>query len=170
MEPTQNNTRNTFTKIIAGIVVLGVAGFAFSRMDNLKTTESVPVVVDETPTSTEPISLPATSTEPGPAMSNNRVYKNGTYTADGVYSSPAGQESVSVTLTIRNDAVVSAVFLGKATNPSSIKNQEQFALGFKQYVIGKSVDSIKLTVVNGSSLTPKGFANALVKIKAKAKA
>ncbi len=103
-------------------------------------------------------------------MVNNRTYKDGTYAATGQYSSPAGQEEVAITLDIKDDVVVSASFVGKATNPGSVKNQSLFKEGFNQYVVGKSVDSLKLQVVNGSSLTPKGFMDALVKIKAQAKA
>ncbi|KXK09170.1 MAG: hypothetical protein UZ21_OP11001000228 [Microgenomates bacterium OLB22] len=48
--------------------------------------------------------------------------------------------------------------------------QGLFAEGYKTQVVGKSIDELKLDVVNGSSLTPKGFEDALQKIKTEAAA
>lgn len=143
MQPQKNSAFGTIIKILSGVIVLGLAGFAFSEMGS-----KAPVV--EAP------------------VTGEKKYKDGTYHAVGDYSSPAGGESIDITLVIKNDTVVSASFIGTATNPASVKNQELFKKGFDQYVVGKSIDSLKLQVVNGSSLTPKGFMDALKKIKAEA--
>lgn len=63
------------------------------------------------------------------------------------------------------DKVVDATFSGKPTSQASEKYQSNFNDGFKTKVVGKSIDEIKLTVVNGSSLTPIGFMDALSKVK-----
>ncbi len=104
-----------------------------------------------------------------PIITATNHYKDGTYSATGNYTSPAGGEEVSVGITLVNNIVTDATFTGKATNPGSIFNQGHFKEGFKEKVVGKSIDDISLTVVNGSSLTPKGFMDALAKIKAEAK-
>lgn len=98
------------------------------------------------------------------------AYKDGTYSADGVYRSPAGGESVSISVTLKGDVITAATFEGDATNPKSVKMQEAFAAGFEEVVVGKSLDDVSVTVVNGSSLTGAGFMEALAKIKAEAKA
>ena len=98
------------------------------------------------------------------------IYKDGTYGAEGVYASPAGGESVKVSLTIKNDAVTDATFSGDATHEKSIKMQNAFGTGFKEQVVGKSLDEVSVGVVNGSSLTGIGFMDAVKKIKAEAKA
>lgn len=157
MQPQKNSAFGTIIKILSGVIVLGLAGFAFSQMGSKAPVVEAPVAGDKTSTSTKPIT-----------GTNERKYEDGTYSAVGNYSSPAGREEVDITLTIKNDAVVSAVFIGTASNPGSIKNQELFKQGFDQYVVGKSIDSLKLQVVNGSSLTPKGFMDALKNIKAEA--
>ena len=162
MEPHQNTTQNLIIKIVAAAVVLGLAGFAFTRMDERAPEEQM---VKNENTATENVP----DTTPEPVMTRSQ-YKNGTYRATGMYSSPAGQEEMNITLTLKNDIVISAQSVGKATNPGSIKNQSLFNEGFNQYVIGKNVDELKLQVVNGSSLTPKGFLDALVKIKTQAQA
>lgn len=105
-----------------------------------------------------------------PSAMEKGSYKDGTYSAVGVYRSPAGGEQVDVTLTLANGVVTDATFTGEATNPKSVAYQDNFAKGFKEEVVGKSIDSLSLTVVNGSSLTPMGFMDAVAKIKAEAKA
>lgn len=97
------------------------------------------------------------------------TYKDGAYSAGGAYTSPAGPESVEVTLMLKDGAVTNVTFKGNAENPKSKMFQEKFGEGISAQVVGKSVDSLDLAVVNGSSLTPKGFMDALEKIKQEAK-
>ncbi len=149
--------------IVAGLVVIvAIAGALFLMP------APVPEVVKE-PT---PIVTESTSTMPVSDSTNTAIqtaYKNGSYTQTGTYKSPAGNEEVEISLMIENDIVKGASFKGMATNPGSVNNQGKFAKGFEAEVVGKSIDSIALGVVNGSSLTPKGFMDALGKIKAEAK-
>lgn len=95
-------------------------------------------------------------------------YADGTYTASGAYTSPAGAESVTVTLTLKDNVVTEVSSTSSAENPKSQYMQKQFADGISSAVVGKSIDSIELTVVNGSSLTSKGFMDALERIKSEA--
>ncbi|OGK56510.1 hypothetical protein A3H83_01485 [Candidatus Roizmanbacteria bacterium RIFCSPLOWO2_02_FULL_39_8] len=73
-------------------------------------------------------------------------------------------------MTLKDDIVASAQFTGLGTHTTTKRMQGLFKAGFSEKVVGKPIDSIALTVVNGSSLTPKGFMDALEKIKAQAKA
>ncbi len=95
-------------------------------------------------------------------------YANGAYTQSGSYRSPAGEESVSVSLTLADGIIASATFTGNATNPASIRNQERFASGYSDLVVGKSLDEVNVGVVNGSSLTGIGFMEAIEAIKVEA--
>ncbi|HVT74902.1 MAG TPA: hypothetical protein VHD69_00565 [Candidatus Paceibacterota bacterium] len=97
-------------------------------------------------------------------------YKDGTYTARGTYQSPAGLESIDVTLTLKGDVVTDASVVSHATIAQSINFQGKFISGFKALVVGQDIDSIKLDKVSGSSLTPKGFNSAVTEIKAEAAA
>lgn len=99
----------------------------------------------------------------------NTKYTDGTYTASGEYTSPAGAEQVTVTLTVKDNVVTEVSSTESAENPKSQYFQKQFAEGVASAVVGKPIGSIALTVVNGSSLTPKGFMDALEKIKAEAR-
>lgn len=104
------------------------------------------------------------------STASNSVYADGTYSAEGVYRSPAGGESVHVTLVLKDDVVTGVTFKGDATNPKSITMQGQFGAGINEAVVGKSLDDVSVGVVNGSSLTGTGFMEAVTKIKAEAKA
>ena len=96
-------------------------------------------------------------------------YADGTYTASGEYVSPAGTESVTVTLTLKDSVVTEVSSTDSAENPKSQYFQKQFADGIASAVVGKPIGSVALTVVNGASLTSKGFMDALEKIKGEAK-
>lgn len=140
----------------AALVVMAVIGYFFlGTAPAQQVTENTNTNVNENTTAN--------------ANVNVSSYKNGTFTQKGVYNSPAGSESVTVTVTLENDVITAATFKGDAVNKASINNQGKFAAEFSGVVVGKPVDSIALTVVNGSSLTPKGFMDALSKIKSEAK-
>lgn len=97
------------------------------------------------------------------------AYKNGEYSAVGNYESPGGPEEVYVSLMLKDNVITDVTFETKAERPLSVKFQEIFGADYKQYVVGKNIDEVELTKVSGSSLTPKGFNDALAKIKAEAK-
>lgn len=138
-------------------IVVAVSGFFIYR----DATSDVPLV----PTPVEDV---AADNGSAPIVASS-VYADGSYTKTGTYTSPAGTETVVISLTIEDDKVIDATFTGKATNPGSIQNQAKFSAGFEGQVVGKPIDSIALTVVNGSSLTPKGFMDALSQIKTAAR-
>lgn len=153
---------NKFIKFIGAVLVIGLVAFLFFRSKDSKEEMS-------TTTPTPDSSVPAASELPpsdSPAV--QRKYKDGTYSAQGGYRSPAQDETMSIELVIENDAVSKATFFENPSNPTTAKMQGQFKAGFEQFVVGKNIDEINLTVVNGSSLTPKGFMDALAKIKVQA--
>ena len=97
-------------------------------------------------------------------------YKNGTYQATGSYDSPAGPESIGVSITISNDTITNSSVTLLAGDRTSQRYQQRFASSYQSLVVGQSVDSVQLGAVSGSSLTPIGFNNALAAIKVQAKA
>lgn len=97
-------------------------------------------------------------------------YEDGTYEAAGSYTSPAGDETVQVSVTLEDDVIVASDFTGNATHQTSMKLQGLFDEGYEAMVVGKSIDEVELDVVNGSSLTPGGFMEALERIKLEARA
>lgn len=138
-----------------------------STIDILVDDTSV-AVPEETPTSenlppSTPMMVPKMMPPKNTMMSFS--YKDGTYSAMGDYFSPGGEEQIGVTLTLKDDVIVDASVVSKAENPNSIKFQGIFVSNFKPLVVGKKISDVNLTKVSGSSLTPKGFNDALAKIK-----
>jgi uncharacterized protein with FMN-binding domain len=96
------------------------------------------------------------------------AYKDGTYEAMGSYRSPAGPEQIDISLTIKDNVVTDGHAVAQATAPKSVHFQGLFVSGFHDAVVGKNVNDLALDNVSGSSLTPRGFNDALAKIKAQA--
>ncbi|RJQ36412.1 hypothetical protein C4552_03940 [Candidatus Parcubacteria bacterium] len=146
----------TATKLIGAVLSVAIIGSAIAWLSRAE---------DAAPVS------PAAGMHGGPPPGmpgHMRRYADGTYAATGNYISPAGREEIEIMLTVADDIVVDAHFTGKATHATSRTMQGRFGAGFREHVVGKPIDQIVLDVVNGSSLTPKGFMEALAKIKAEA--
>lgn len=97
-------------------------------------------------------------------------YTDGTYEVVGNYTSPGGEETIDVTLTLADGVVTDAEVVANATRPISQQMQAAFIGGFEEQVVGKNIDEINVTKVSSSSLTPKGFMDALEKVKQEASA
>ncbi len=99
----------------------------------------------------------------------NVAYKDGTYEVKGNYTSPGGPEEIDVKLTLTHNLITDATVVSEATRSMSQKFQGEFVDNYKPLVIGKNINEVILTKVSGSSLTPKGFNDAVEKIKQQAK-
>jgi uncharacterized protein with FMN-binding domain len=155
-------------KILSAIIVIAVAlgAFTFALFNRKPANQPTADISTPTPTTPTPV-----DTTPVPAVTDTKTlrYKNGTYTATGSYNSPGGPDQIGVSITISNDIVTAASVTPMPGDRTSARYQGMFASGYQSYVVGKDIDSIKLNVVSGSSLTPIGFNDALAKIKAEAK-
>ncbi len=103
-----------------------------------------------------------------PTQTSQAQYKDGSYEATGKYQNPQSVEDLDVKITLKDGVVTAADFTGTPDNPTTKLMHDKFREGYKAEVVGKSIDEISLGVVNGSSLTPKGFMDALEKIKTEA--
>lgn len=139
--------------IIVGVIVLTVPN-SQSRQEN--------AVSDQTQQQQQQIS------QKNENMEKVASYADGTYEAIGSYTSPGGEESIDVSITLADGVVTKAEVVSNATRPVSQQMQNAFIEGFKEQVVGKNIDEINVTKVSGSSLTPKGFMDALQKIKQEA--
>lgn len=143
---------------VAALIVIGIIGY---YLYSTNSTESKPAANTINPTTQNPSSETTVTVA---------EYKDGNYSATGSYVSPGGPREISITLTIADGKITDSTFTGGAdVDPTSKRFQTEFADGYKAMVIGKSVDEVNLTKVSGSSLTPKGFTDALNKIKSEAK-
>lgn len=96
------------------------------------------------------------------------TYQDGTYTANGSYSSPDGQEEIAVTVTVKSNLVTAVAVSSLQSEGEGAQYQAQFESGISSVVVGKSLDSLSVSTVAGSSLTSQGFNAALAIIRSKA--
>lgn len=163
MHDNEQQSKGGMTKMLisgAVLVAVGAGVYAVARqpLATPNTNDQVAVPTTTTPTTT-----------PTSPQVDTPVYANGEYSQDGVYVSPGGAETLGVTLTLKDDVVVDAAVVVKATLPASMNWQQTFASGFKSQVVGKKLNEVNLGKISGSSLTPIGFNDAVAKIKSQAK-
>lgn len=92
-------------------------------------------------------------------------YTDGEYKVEGKY----GKKSILVKLHLNDDKIEDVEVTPNTINiPRSLKLQKDFAEAVPREVVGKPIDEIHLDRLAGSSLTTKGFNDALEKIKAQA--
>lgn len=160
--------------IIIGIAILIVLGWIVfaSKKSGEAPAQIPPTPASETAATSETPATPRTSgtppaDKPKPSAS---IYKDGTYTATGSYFTHDGEDRIAVTLTLKKDIITAVSVVPEPSDNISVKYQNMFLSGYKQYVIGKNISEVSLGKISGSSLTPNGFNDALAQIKAQAKA
>lgn len=98
------------------------------------------------------------------------VYADGKYSAEGAYDYHSGSEKINVTVTLKDGIVDDVDVENMAVSPTSKQIQDDFIANYKEMVVGKNIDEVELGKVSGSSLTPLGFNAAIEKIRAQASA
>jgi len=161
-------TQNTNKKLIVTIASIFALGAIGAIAYNYYSEPKFEVEVKQTVQSTTPETKVMTTT-PVTSTTMESKYKDGVYTKLGKYVSPGGPEQIEITITVKDGMIADASSVTKATLPGSIKFQDNFGGGFKELIIGKNINEVSLDKVAGSSLTPKGFNDALEQIKADAK-
>ena len=163
MESGRPRNKHKLGAVIGLIVIvasIAVGGIAAGKHKTVSATTTVTVA---SPTAT------TSATTQTSASATTSEYKDGTYTATGTYDSPGGTEAIKVTVTLADDKVTATSATAGATDPQSQEYQADFISGYKSLVVGKSLDSVHLSKVSGSSLTSTGFNSALSSIKLSAR-
>lgn len=170
-QPTPAPARSNTPMYIAvsALLVVAVAGFFMYFRSGAKQDDTSDVAM------TGDTSLPADNGQTsaptdGSTEAVASAYKDGTYSADGKYVSPGGPETIGITLTIKDGIITDAVGKVESSRPESIRRQTMFVNGFKAQIVGKSLAEVSLSKVSGSSLSPKGFNDAVAQIKVQAAA
>lgn len=159
MEEEQSSNKLVVGIVVVVLIAAATAGVVFwtNRSSNQQT------VSDDTNKTAQPSTSSNTS-------ASNGTYKDGTFTAEGSYSTPGGQESIDVKITLSGGVITAADVTQKPISQEARTYQAAFVSGYKSQVVGKKIDDVSLSRVSGSSLTPNGFNNALDTIKSDAKA
>lgn len=137
--------------VALGAIVAAVVGIVYSRMGSLLSKQAEP-------------ELPAVTFEPAPTRGTG-MYPNGTYTTIGTYEPHGFPTDIEVVVRLENDTVASSEVTLKSNNPTSVRVTNKFIDNYKPLVIGKPIQGLEVGAVSGSSLTPKGYNQALRKIE-----
>lgn len=146
--------------VVIVLLLVGAGGVYLLRE---KSSTSSDTDTTDTPSSSQTSEAPTETGASGETTVTR--YTDGTYSADGAYSTPGGSEDISVTVTLKDDTITAVEATGSATGGNSAQYQRQFLAGYKDQVVGKSIDEVSLSRVAGSSLTSTGFNRALDTIK-----
>jgi len=107
-----------------------------------------------------------TAITPTPSVASALLsYKDGEYTATGRYTSPGGTEEITVKLNLKDNIIETIEATPRSDNSTSQLHQTIFVNNFKSKVVGKRIDVVTLDKVSGSSLTSRGFNQAINDIK-----
>lgn len=152
MEEQKKSNGVMWAVVVVVLALIAYGGYKYTKKDSSAVMTSEVTTLPESP------------------VESNFTYKSGTYSAIGNYNSPGGAEEIDVKIILEDDVVVDAEVISKATRPRSVTMQGKFISGYEALVVGKKLDEVLLDKVSGSSLTPKGFNEAIEEIKLQAKA
>lgn len=156
-------------KLIVASIVIVLLAVASAAAIVLETSQNPSMKTSDTDTSTAQTQSTDTSASgTNNATANSGNYKDGTYNAEGNYRTPGGNESIGVKITLTGGVITDASVTQNASGGEAEEYQQRFANAYKSEVVGKKIDSVSLSRVAGSSLTPIGFDNALDAIKSDA--
>jgi len=144
------------------IIVVVAAGGIFISLNQNNTNTTNGTQLESIPGKNDTVGNVSETTTP---TSTTLTYKDGTYTANGSYISPAGDETIDVKITLANDTITAVTVTPLATDSESQRYEGKFADGISAVVVGKKLNTVSVGKVNGSSLTGTGFNSALARIK-----
>jgi uncharacterized protein with FMN-binding domain len=162
MDQTPTGQNKKIIAIVGLLVIVAVVGIGAAVTSGKQTAHEAPtptVLADSASASPDASASPATAGS----------YKDGTYSATGSYQSPGGTEAIKITVTLAGGVIKDTSAVSQAIDDDGSRYQSMFINGYKSQVVGKSIDSVRLSRVSGSSLTSQGFNSAISKIKTTAK-
>ena len=135
-----------------------LAGAAFGAVLTTTACSSVDEPDDEPAPVNRATGAPGSDGSDAPAA----TYTAGDYSAEGSYSTPGGQEKLKVDLTLDADGTITALEVTpEGKSPNSKVFQGKFSSGISDVAVGKSISTLSVDKVAGSSLSSGGFNAAL---------
>lgn len=155
---------------VAVMAASGIAGYTlFAAPDAASNSGSNIATTSQQSSSTAGTTSNATST----SSSNSAAvgsYKDGTYTGTASYMVPHGSNAISVTLTVKDGAIVSASAQHNYNDGESSRYVNSFDASLSSSVDGESLADISLHRIGGASLTTEAFSEVLDTIRSQASA
>lgn len=102
-------------------------------------------------------------------VSSNDIYKDGTYVVENTYYvMPGFNEPMQTTVTLENNIISDTEVRFASRDPHSLTHQRDFAVAYKDEVIGVPLGEASFSRIGRASLTTIGFNNALKEIRLEA--
>jgi uncharacterized protein with FMN-binding domain len=147
------------SKVWAGVVIVLAVGFFIYWFEGKTPVES------ETPADNVTATIPENNTPNSSTETGNTKYADGNFSLTEDYMSPGGKDQLGVMLALKDGLVADVNVQNMAGDKTSSGYQDRFIAGIKAAVVGKSIESLKLGVVSGASLTTGAFNKALAEIR-----
>jgi hypothetical protein len=125
---------------------------------------AAPATAPKAATPTLPTTAPVTTPLPTPSTTSY-AYKDGNYSATGTYNSPGGNETLRVTLDLKNDLISDLAVTSVQINSTAVPYENAFEGGIQSVAVGKDFNTLNIGPVAGSSLSSIGFNRAITTIK-----
>lgn len=109
----------------------------------------------------------ASSTGEVTSSAASDTYRDGTYSATGVYGT-ANDKSIDVELTLEDGIITSVEVAGNTDNAISITYQNQFIAAIDAAVVGQPIANLEVDKVGGASATSEAFNDVLEDVRAQA--
>lgn len=109
----------------------------------------------------------ASSTGEVTSSAAGETYRDGTYSATGVYGT-ANDKSIDVALTLEDGIITSVEVAGNTDNAISITYQNQFITAIDAVVVGQPIANLEVDKVGGASATSEAFNDVLEDVRAQA--
>lgn len=158
--------------VVAGVILIAdyVKAHDTDDMVSNPNATSIPTTQQASSTSNASVADTTNNASASNTTATTSAYKDGTYSAASSYYVPHGNESIQVNLTLKSGVVTDVSVINSEGDRDSALYQQDFASMYKSYVVGKSINGLKIGVIAGASDTTAGFNNALSQIEAKAQA
>jgi hypothetical protein len=167
MQPDKKPNAKIATVVVIVVVAAIATGVLFMNRKDTDATNTATNSTNSSQTAT-PVPTETTGADDAVAVAPG-TFKNGSYTATGSYRTPEDTETITVQLSVTDDIVTDVSVAYEPKSRESTEYQTEFANNYKSEVVGKKLSDIELNRIAGSSLTPKGFNDALEKIRTDAK-
>jgi hypothetical protein len=102
------------------------------------------------------------------ASDDTTSYRDGTYSADSTYAAPGGDDEIAVSITVKSNTITALKVTTVAAHDVGIRYAAQFEGTISSVAVGKSLATLSVSNVAGSSLTSEGFNSALATIRTEA--
>lgn len=166
----EKSSRKQAIITIAVVAITIFAVFAAILLAKKKSNKNLATTTDTTSNTNASQNTTSDQNASSTNQTNTATLKDGTYKATGSYTSPGGNEQITVSVTLKDGVVTDTSATSGANDPTAKQYQSEFIAGYKDQVVGKKISAIKLSRVSGSSLTSQGFNNALKQIQQQAQA